>query len=51
MELVDDQHCFVCGKKNAAGLQLDFELVGGQNSFKGSGTLSTEVSSPPSSMK
>ena len=28
MELVDDQHCFVCGKKNAAGLQLDFELVG-----------------------
>ncbi|MFQ5988510.1 MAG: PaaI family thioesterase [Candidatus Methylomirabilales bacterium] len=28
MELVDDQHCFVCGKKNVAGLQLDFELVG-----------------------
>ena len=28
MELVDDQHCFVCGKKNATGLQLDFELVG-----------------------
>jgi len=28
MELVDDQHCFVCGKKNAIGLQLDFELVG-----------------------
>lgn len=28
MELVDDQHCFVCGKKNDAGLHLDFELVG-----------------------
>ncbi|MFQ5532995.1 MAG: PaaI family thioesterase [Candidatus Methylomirabilales bacterium] len=28
MELVDDQMCFVCGKKNLAGLQLDFELVG-----------------------
>lgn len=28
MELVDDQMCFVCGKKNPAGLQLDFELVG-----------------------
>lgn len=28
MDLVDDQHCFVCGKKNAIGLQLDFELVG-----------------------
>jgi len=28
MDLVDDQMCFVCGKKNVAGLQLDFELVG-----------------------
>ncbi len=28
MELVDDHHCFICGKKNATGLQLDFELVG-----------------------
>lgn len=28
MELVDDQMCFVCGKKNLDGLQLDFELVG-----------------------
>src|SRR3972149_4176889 len=28
MELVDDQMCFVCGKKNPAGLHLDFELVG-----------------------
>jgi len=28
MELVDDQMCFVCGKRNPAGLQLDFELVG-----------------------
>ncbi|MFQ5846822.1 MAG: PaaI family thioesterase [Candidatus Methylomirabilales bacterium] len=28
MELVDDQMCFVCGKRNAAGLQLDFELLG-----------------------
>jgi uncharacterized protein (TIGR00369 family) len=28
MELVDDQMCFVCGKKNGGGLQLDFELVG-----------------------
>jgi hypothetical protein len=46
MELVDDQHCFVCGKKNGAGLHFSR-----QNSFKGSGTLSTEVSSPPSSMK
>lgn len=29
MELVDDQMCFVCGKKNLDGLRLDFELVGG----------------------
>jgi uncharacterized protein (TIGR00369 family) len=28
MELVDDQMCFVCGKRNSRGLQLDFELVG-----------------------
>lgn len=28
MELVDDQMCFVCGKENRFGLQLDFELVG-----------------------
>ncbi len=28
MELVDDQMCFVCGKRNPSGLQLDFELVG-----------------------
>jgi acyl-coenzyme A thioesterase PaaI-like protein len=28
MELVDDQMCFVCGKKNPAGLRLEFELVG-----------------------
>ncbi len=28
MELVDDQMCFVCGKKNPIGLHLDFELVG-----------------------
>ncbi|MFQ5881315.1 MAG: PaaI family thioesterase [Candidatus Methylomirabilales bacterium] len=28
MELVDDQMCFVCGKKNAAGLRLNFALVG-----------------------
>lgn len=28
MELVDDQMCFVCGKRNPAGLQLEFELVG-----------------------
>ncbi|MEE9124550.1 MAG: PaaI family thioesterase, partial [candidate division NC10 bacterium] len=28
MELVDDQMCFVCGKRNPNGLQLDFELVG-----------------------
>ncbi len=28
MELVDDQMCFVCGKQNRLGLQLDFELVG-----------------------
>lgn len=25
-ELADDQMCFGCGKKNARGLQLDFEL-------------------------
>lgn len=28
MELVDDQMCFVCGKRNPSGLRLDFELVG-----------------------
>lgn len=28
MELVDDHMCFVCGKQNSFGLQLDFELVG-----------------------
>ena len=28
MELVDDQMCFICGKQNSLGLQLDFELVG-----------------------
>ncbi len=26
LELIDDQMCFGCGKKNSRGLQLDFEL-------------------------
>ena len=26
MELRDDDVCFVCGKKNAKGLKLDFTL-------------------------
>jgi uncharacterized protein (TIGR00369 family) len=30
-EFVDDQNCFVCGKKNLAGLQLEF----GQNAASG----------------
>ena len=28
MEYDNDQMCFVCGKRNGDGLQLDFELVG-----------------------
>ena len=28
MDLENDQMCFVCGKRNGNGLQLDFELVG-----------------------
>jgi len=28
MELENDEMCFVCGKRNQDGLQLDFELVG-----------------------
>lgn len=28
MELENDEMCFVCGKRNEDGLQLDFELVG-----------------------
>ncbi len=28
MELENDEMCFVCGKRNADGLQLDFEPVG-----------------------
>jgi acyl-coenzyme A thioesterase PaaI-like protein len=28
MEYDNDQMCFVCGKRNRDGLQLDFELVG-----------------------
>ena len=28
MEYDNDQMCFVCGKQNRDGLQLDFELVG-----------------------
>jgi acyl-coenzyme A thioesterase PaaI-like protein len=28
MEYDNDQMCFVCGKRNGEGLQLDFELVG-----------------------
>lgn len=28
MDLANDQMCFVCGKRNRNGLQLDFELVG-----------------------
>lgn len=28
MEYANDDMCFVCGKRNANGLQLDFELVG-----------------------
>ena len=27
-EFTDDQNCFVCGKKNQAGLQLEFKLNG-----------------------
>ncbi|MBI5055643.1 MAG: PaaI family thioesterase [Nitrospirae bacterium] len=28
MELIDDQYCFVCGKKNPVGLKLDFSFDG-----------------------
>lgn len=28
MDYEDDQMCFVCGRQNGDGLQLDFELVG-----------------------
>ena len=28
MDLENDEMCFVCGKRNQDGLQLDFELVG-----------------------
>lgn len=28
MELIDDGYCFVCGKKNPAGLKLDFSFDG-----------------------
>ena len=28
MEYDNDQMCFVCGKRNGDGLQLDFELIG-----------------------
>jgi acyl-coenzyme A thioesterase PaaI-like protein len=28
MDYEDDQMCFVCGKRNEAGLHLDFELIG-----------------------
>lgn len=28
MEFENDEMCFVCGKRNRNGLQLDFELVG-----------------------
>ncbi len=28
MDLENDQMCFVCGKRNGNGLQLDFELIG-----------------------
>ncbi len=27
-EFTDDQNCFVCGKRNQAGLQLEFQLNG-----------------------
>ena len=36
----DDQNCFVCGKKNAAGLQLEF------TSSPGSGESETRVAFP-----
>ncbi len=28
MDYEDDHMCFVCGKQNGAGLQLEFELIG-----------------------
>ncbi len=28
MELIDDNYCFVCGKKNPIGLKLDFSFDG-----------------------
>ena len=28
MEYEDDHMCFVCGKQNGSGLQLEFELIG-----------------------
>jgi uncharacterized protein (TIGR00369 family) len=28
MELIDDQYCFVCGKKNPIGMKLDFSFDG-----------------------